>query len=153
MIDKQKEIEFQYSKKHIHSTVMDYIDSNHLEFSIMIEAINTYREKEYDYVNKNLRVAKLNMLSDEIALEIIIATILCTDIIPVQGICTKLCKLGKYDNIIDGVKTAAELLAVTEGFYFDLYHSNHPDNTTGTMGIMGNIKLDLELESFLNMVQ
>lgn len=156
MFTNQEQLEFQYSKKHVKATVLDYIDTETPEFMYTMNQVYKYLNTTYSYKSKDIRIQHLlnqQIELDELVLEILIAVLLVQSINPIQGVCSKLLPVLNFEDRIDGVKTAAELLAVARGYYFDIYAHDYWDNPTGTMGIKSNLVIDLELKDYLNNLQ
>lgn len=156
MFTPQEELEFRYSKRHIKSTILDSIDTETGDYLRLMVNIKEYLSKTYSYESKNKRITHIveqDIDLDVIALEILTAVLPIQSIHPIQGVCTKLSYLFNFEDRLDGVKTAAEILAVTEGVYFELYSHDYWDNSTGTMGIKSNIVLDKDLQNYLDNVQ
>lgn len=153
----QTELELKYSKKYIQSAILDYVDMEDPKFKAMNWEIRLYLSEKYSYDSKNRRVAHVRGLEipiDQLVLEIITATILAKEIVPVQGICTRLANIFNFEDTLDGIKTAAELLAVTEKCgYFELWSFDHALNKTGTLGISSSIAIPAELQEELDLIQ
>ena len=150
MYEIQRNIEDKYSKRNIAKAIYEDIDPNSDVIHEMIDKINNYRCSEYSYESKNNRIAGINISSQEIAIQITAAVIPLTEISPVQGVCGKLAPIFEYKNILDGVKTAAELLAVCEGKLFTLYHADDYRNPTETLGIESNFECSTHVKEFIN---
>lgn len=149
----QEELEFKYSRKFEQQHVKDFINYDDPKLIEMVDKVQAYKNKTYSYESKNLRVMQLDMMSEEIVLMILTCTASIQEIQPVAGICTVLGNKLGFSDVIEGVKTAAELLAVTDGRYFYMYPYNHPDNPTGTMGIKSTLILPIELRNLLDNMQ
>jgi len=150
----QSEIEQQYSRKSIRARVEADIETEQDVFTDVVNAIDKYRAGSY-YASKQARIhGILGMNSHDLALEIFICVLPIREISPIQAVATKLGAQLKPLSLLDGVKTAAELLAVGElsGAY-TIYHSNCPENGTGTMGIRSNYHLDSDTQAFVDQTQ
>lgn len=151
--NEQVDLEMTYSKRHIQSTILDYIDPTTPEFIQLVEAVNEYRNTIYSYDSKNIRIAQIQIPDDQVVIEILSIVLPIQDYTPIQGICNKLSGLFQYDDDLDGIKTAAELLAVTEGPFFDLYSRDYWENPTETIAIKCNQPVEAELVEYLENVQ
>ena len=79
-------------------------------FAATQSAILGYLTGDY-YESKNKRIAHImDITSEDLALEVMIAVLPVTRKSPVQSIATRLANQLGYDNVFDGVRTAAELL-------------------------------------------
>lgn len=150
----QEQVEFTYSKRSISNIVRAEVDEESTTIQMMNDAINKYKSGEYSYQSKRDRVSKLNempMTSMDIAIEIAVLVLPIKVVSPIQAVCSVLGSQLEYHNRLDGIKTAAELLAVCEeaGLY-DIYHSTESDNETGTLGICPNYEVSQEVSDFIN---
>jgi len=147
----QLEVEQNYSRKSIRSKVEADIDTDHFAFKRMIMAIDKYRSLSY-YPSKQARIYQLvGMQSVDIATEIFIVTLPIKEISPIQAVATQLGTNLGIPDLLDSIKTAAELLAVCEGSgAYTIYHSEDFENGTGTMGIMANYALEADTATFIN---
>lgn len=150
MKELQENIEFIYSKKNIADVVRADIDPNSPIIQDMIFKINRYLCGEYSYASKVKRVAQIRLSALQIAEEIAVLVLPIKEISPIQAICSALGAQFGYENRLDGVKTAAELLAVCEGELYTLYHSEDYENETGTLGIKPNYQCSQEVKDFIN---
>jgi len=142
MYQTQIDIEKTYSRANIRNHVMADVEQDHTLFQQMIKLVNAYRTKIY-YSSKMTRLRNLTMSTEDLVIEIFIAVLPVKEINPIQSICTKIGERLGYEVLLDGVKTAAELLAVTESAgLFTIYHSNYHDNETGTMGLKAEYILE-----------
>jgi len=150
MFNEQVEIEAKYSRRCIRARVMADIDQEHAIFKHCLNTIHHYRSQSY-YSTKHVRIGNLTLSDHEIAIELFIAVLPIKEVSPIQSLCTLLgAKLG-YPNLLDGVKTAAELLAVCESSQaYTIYHSSDHVNGTGTLAIQANYALEDDTEAFIN---
>jgi len=150
----QSELEYKYSKKYLSSILIDLIDTKSDIFMSKVQKIKDYKSKDY-YQSKLERVKAIKDIpEDELLITILIAVMATGDrIVPVQGVATKIAYYLGLDNLIKGVITSLELLAVTEEDYFDLYYANHEDNTTGTLGVKCLIKIPKEMQQQIDLIQ
>lgn len=118
-------------------------------FHACVKAIEFYRNTKY-YDTKTKRIEALSIDSHSAALEVFIAVLPIKELSPIQSVATQIGNRLGYQAVLDGVKTAAEIMAVCEasGLY-TLYHSTSPDNDTGTLGVKPNYKLSSDTEAFI----
>ena len=150
MQQNQIDIEQKYSRKSIRARVEADIDVDHQVFKKMVQAIDKYRSGSY-HASKLLRLACIQgMTSHDLATEIFIVTLPIKEISPIQAVATQLGSHLENSELLNGVKTAAELLAVGElsGAY-TIYHSQDHENETGTMGIRANFALEADTAAFV----
>lgn len=150
MKTRQAEIEKQYGRKSIRGRIIDDINPDHLVFKQMTGAIDNYRKGSY-YTSKANRIKKLHdYTNEELAAEVLIAVLPIKDISPIQAVATRIGAALKELELLDGVKVASELLAVTEASgCFSIYHTMDFENNTGTMGIRANYALNPETAAFV----
>ncbi len=150
MYQHQLNIEDKYSRKCIRNKVIADIAQDHICFKKMIEAISTYRIKPY-YKSKQDRIANLTLSNEEIAIEIMIVTLPIVETSPIQSVCTLLGSRLEHSELLDGIKTAAELLAVCEiSKAYTIFHSSDHENGTGTMAIRSEYALEADTQAFIN---
>lgn len=112
----QSEIEHKFSKGSIREVVMGDLNLESEIYFNMVQDIEEYRNQVYSYESKNLRISKLQLSSEDLAKAVMIAIVpLDRDLVPIQSVVASLLGSLKYEDTIDGVKTAAELLAVCSG--------------------------------------
>lgn len=151
MIEQQYEVELEYGRQNIRNVVLGEIDTESPVFMDLVGRIDSYRGKEYGYESKNRRIKELKVPSDEIALELTIAVITIEQVVtPIQVVISKMIPHLKYKNIVDGIKTAAEILAVCEGKLYSLHHSSDYENDTNTLGIKPHMEVSSKTRSFIN---
>ena len=140
----QYEVELKYGKKHIRDKVLVDILDNEVLIDKLSKCITDYRSKEYGYKSKVDRVRNLTPYSREIAIEVIVAVLTVQPIInPIQVVISILLPVLDYDNIVDGIKTAAEVLAVCEDIgLYTIYHHTSDESDLDTLGIQANYELD-----------
>ena len=137
----QLELERRFSKKNLFSVLSQEVNGD--KYVELILNIEEYRSKNY-YETKNARIAVLPE-SLELAHMIVIEILRCKgEITAVQGIAASIAYKLPMDHLA-GVKTALELLAVTDDtFLFELLHANYHGNPTGTLAVMPKVKPSLE---------
>ena len=156
-------IEDRYSRANIRARVLEDIMGSiesglGLAFDKATQAIHQYvygqaSQKYWD--SKLQRIVHLrNMLDDtltinDLVLEILIIVMPMKTAQPIQGPCGRLGGMLGYENIFDGVKTAAELLAVV--CYSDLYDIIPARDSEGdSMSIMPCYSLENETNQFIS---
>lgn len=143
-LEQQAEIETVYSRKNIHDLIKSDVNEDHPIVEHMATLIGEYRESvDSYYKSKQDRVKALKLTNKELAIEIFTVILPVLIVSPIQSLATLLGgKLG-YSELLDGVKTAAELIAVTEpAKAFTIYHSTDELNDTGTLSVRSNFRLD-----------
>lgn len=151
MYELQHTIELTYGKQHIKDVVLKEIDPASKIVQSIIDKINIYRHKTYSYKSKNVRVKSLRPSSIQITIDLIIAVITVEEVVtPVQVVISKLLPHLQYVSVLDGVKTAGEILAVCEGELYSLYHNTDYENATETLGIKPNFQISQETRDFIN---
>lgn len=146
-IARQERIEEHFSKQNIHKAIMDDIKSSNLGdiYENAVLAIETYKAKKYSYDSKNERVAQLFVYSDdELCREVIASICLSTEPQPIQSVAARLASKLHYVDSVQGITTAAELLAVTciSGL-FDIYAPNNSE--TGMMQVHNKLNLSFDV--------
>jgi len=146
----QEEIEATYSRKNIRKLILADIDKQADVFIDCIRIVEAYRIKPY-YASKQERVAKLALDSESVVVELFAAILTKSDMNPIQAIATQMGNRLGYQYIIDGIKTAAEIVAICEvsGLY-TLYHADHPDNETSTLGVLPHYGLGKETKGSID---
>tara|TARA_B110000914_G_scaffold221954_1_gene234599 strand:+ start:133 stop:951 length:819 start_codon:yes stop_codon:yes gene_type:complete len=113
----------------------------------LVFSIETYLNQEYSYDSKNARIKEIRVESIDIAYQLAASVIRCNGkITPIQGICTALAPL-LHTKLLDGIRTASEIIAVCEGKLYDLLAHDYKDNTTGTLALEPKIKPSLNVLS------
>lgn len=125
--------EGKFSRKNIRKHIIKDIIKTPLfedKFEKCVELIIKYCNKSYyNSKNKRLRILKQNMCPRNIAAELLIATIPIKTITPIQGVAAKLGTIFGFDNIFEGVQTAAEIIAVCASVdLYDLFSPGSADN-------------------------
>jgi len=145
----QKEIEQQYSRKNIRTRVMMDINPEHEVFKAMVKEITKYRSGNY-YISKQERISKLVLTSQDIASELLTVILPIKEVSPVQSLATQLGAQLGFTQLLDAVKTAAELIAVCEiSKAYTIYHSGDFENRTGTLGVRPNFSLEDHTADFI----
>ncbi len=147
----QEHTERKYSKKNIQKVIMEEINSSKevcLKVNQCISLVNDYMFKEY-WESKNIRIQHLM----NIDIEVVITDILCV-IMPEDGTQLYTSVVGqiaprlKYDNLLDGLKTAAELVAVLEPA--GLYQILRAQATkSGMMEVYGSYSLKPKTKKYI----
>lgn len=145
----QKEIEDKYSRKGIRARVLQDIDTESLVFLKCITTINQLFAGQY-FQSKMDRLAKCTTTTYDIAIELFASILVVKGMSPIQALATQIGNRIGYEDLLEGVKTAAEIIAVCEvsGLY-DIYHSSNPDNETGTLAIRPNFTLSDDVLDFV----
>jgi len=146
----QKQIEAKYSRKNIRTHIMMDINPEHDVFKSIVKEITKYRSGSY-YNSKQERISKLVLTSQDIASELLAVILPVKEVSPVQSLATQLGVQLGLNNLLDAIKTAAELIAVCEisGAY-TIYHSADFHNKTGTLAVQPNFSLDEHTAEFIN---
>jgi len=132
-MNKQELLETTYSRRGLMSSLKDDTD---LESIVgLVFAIETYKNQQYSYESKNLRIKEIRVESLDIAYHLAASIMRCNgEITPIQGLCGSLAPL-LAEKLLDGVKTAAEIIAVCEGKLYELLAHDYSENPTGTLAI------------------
>lgn len=149
----QSDIEKQYSRKTIRELVKSDVDASSQVFKDCVKAVNIYTAKSY-YDSKDKRIKELLMhtiTTEEIVTELFASVLPYQVITPIQSIAANLGSRLGYAYIIDSIKTASEIIAVCEpsGLY-TIYHSEHPENDTATLGIQAHYSLSQHVITYIN---
>jgi len=150
----QQQIEDTYSRRSIRQHVMQDIDTESTVYIACVEAVNMYTADNRYYASKLKRVEHLymhsNLTTEDIVTELFIAVLPIKEISPIQSVAAQLGNRLGFNHVLDGVKTASELIAVCElsGLY-SIYHSSDAENGTGTLGIQSHYSLDQEVQDFI----
>ena len=132
----QLAVEDRYSRKNIRAKVQQDIDIENKVFKNMVKKIDAYRTGKY-YSSKQARVNNISLTSKELAEELLIAILPIKEISPIQAITTQIAQKLNYSILLDGVKTAAEVIAVCECTgIFTIFMSTAHKNETGTLAIL-----------------
>lgn len=142
--EQQANVEQTYSRKNIRELVRADVNPDHPIFLNICECINKYRMNATSYYSSKFeRVGSLKQTNEEIALELLSVLLPIQEVSPIQSLSSQLGLFLGYDKILDGIKTAAELIAVCEksGAY-TIYKHTDEVNETGTLSVRSNFKLD-----------
>ena len=144
--EQQLKIEQKYASKNVWGVVKESIDPEHEVITRMEELITDYRTKTYSYESKQQRIDSISLHSQDIAEIICAAVLMLTSMSPIQAVATRLAHHLKFDSLLDGIKTSAELLAVCEasGLY-TIYKASDPNNVVETLGIEPNYQLEASI--------
>jgi len=144
-MEQQKLMETMYSRRGLMTSLKDDVDL--VSITDLVFSIETYINQQYSYDSKNVRVSEIRVESLDIAYQLAASVIRCNGVItPIQGICSALAPLLN-DKLLDGVRTAAEILAVCEGKLYDLLAHDYEGNPTGTLAVEPKIKPSLSVLS------
>jgi len=139
-------VEKRYSRRNIRGLVKADVNPEHLVFLNITQLIYNYRMGAFGYYqSKADRVMALQgkLTNEEIASELLAVLLPIQEVSPIQSLASQIGLALGYDNILDGVKTGAELIAVCEqsGAY-TIYKHTDELNETGTLSVRSNFKLD-----------
>lgn len=148
----QSQLEQQYSRKAIRQHVIADIDMESEAYTKCISAVQQYMRGNY-YASKDKRIKELqgNITNiDDIVIELFIAVLPIEDMSPIQSVAAQLGNRLGFRHLLDGVKTASEIIAVCElsGLY-TLYHEQDHGNKIGTLGLQPNFSLNPETLEFI----
>lgn len=142
MFATQVEVENDFSKKNLRKIIEQTVNRDHPITQQMVQLVQAYRLGNY-YQSKQKRIEQLTMSSEDIVLAILVSIFPVQEISPMQAVATELGQRLGFSNLLDGVKTASELLAIcTKADAYDIYHSQDSENDTGTIGIRCNYALE-----------
>jgi len=144
--EKQAITELVYSRKNIRGLVKADVNPEHPIFLSIVSLLNKYRHQAGGaYPSKAIRIRYLDgkFTDEEIATELLAVLLPIQEVSPIQSLASQIGLALGYDNILDGVKTGAELIAVCEqsGAY-TIYKHTDELNETGTLSVRSNFKLD-----------
>lgn len=143
--EQQANVEAVYSRKNIRGLVKADVNPDHPVFKDICLHIAKYLMDAHSYYDsKRIRVLHLALTPiEDIALELLAVLLPIQEVSPIQSLASQLGAHFKYDNLLDGVKTGAELIAVCEqsGAY-TIYKHTDELNETGTLSVRSNFKLD-----------
>lgn len=144
--EQQANVEQVYSRKNIRNLVKEDVNPEHPVFLDICRLIQTYRHQAGGaYPSKAIRIRYLDgkITNEEIATELLAVLLPIQEVSPIQSLASQIGLALGYDNILDGVKTGAELIAVCEqsGAY-TIYKHTDELNETGTLSVRSNFKLD-----------
>lgn len=139
----QATIEDKYAKNHNKERILKDISNLVYKIDQLTASITEYANQEY-YDSKTIRLATVRSLEPrEVALEVISAVITIQGKQPIQGISGSLSGYFKYDDPIDGIKTAAECIALASKL--DICNIIPArDSEIGSMLVESNYSLDRE---------
>mgnify|MGYP006075858401 CR=1 FL=1 len=145
----QELVETTYSRKFIKEKVLEDISSLDSELNFAEIAVLEYLLKSY-YTSKNIR---LEYLSSTNTREIVL--MVCSVVLPlrhqtsIQAVVGQIANYLDYESIFDGVKTAAELLAVMAPSGLFTIIPARSSGGEGSMLIQSNVTLDKKTEEFI----
>jgi len=142
--EQQALTELVYSRRNIRGLVKEDVNPEHPVFlDIAVRIAKYLMDSATMYDSKKLRIAKITHLPiEEIATELLAVLLPIQEVSPIQSLASQLGVYLGYDNLLDGVKTGAELIAVCEqsGAY-TIYKHTDELNDTGTLSVKSNFKL------------
>ena len=143
--EQQANVELIYSRKNIRGLVKEDVNPEHPVFMDICSHIAAYLLSTVSYYDsKKERVLKIAHIPiEDIATELLAVLLPIQEVSPIQSLASQLGLFFEYDNLLDGVKTGAELIAVCEqsGAY-TIYKHTDELNETGTLSVRSNFKLD-----------
>ena len=149
MILEQIIIEDKYSRKNIRAKIMKDIEKSDSELHQLIvkgmfQIQHYYDELDTYWGSKQNRVRQLmrsNVSLEDIVIDILTMVLPVSGAQPIQGVVGQLAEHLDYDELFDGIQTAAELVAVV--CYSDLYDIiPASDSDTGSLMIQSNFTLE-----------
>jgi hypothetical protein len=147
----QEIVEEMYSRKNIHAVILKDIDcgSDSLLWP-MAEAIAEYRAKIY-YDSKNTRIQQLSPFNNlDLAIEMHIVILPLEGIVPIQQAVALLSNYLDFDDQLEGLKTASELIAVCSNVgLYSLHHRATTTNHTDTLAIESHYTLSTTALEFI----
>ena len=144
-MEQQKLLETTFSRRGLMTSLKDDVDL--VSITDLVFSIETYINQQYTYDSKNERIKAIKVESLDIAYQLAANIMRCNGTItPVQGICTSLAPL-LHNKLLDGIRTASEILAVCEGKLYDLLAHNYENNPTGTLAIEPKLKPSIDVLS------
>ena len=150
---KQHEIEQQYARKNIREHVKNDLDIQDIVFLRCIIEVNTLFDGEY-YDSKNRRLSACNVTTTDIVTELYIAVLALDRMTPIQSVATQIGQHLGYSELLDGIKTAAEVIAVCESTgVLTIYKSTNENNETGTLAIWPNYIISPETKQYIQQTQ
>jgi len=151
MFEAQYRTELKYSKKHIKDVVLEEVNLESPIIKDLMKSIDEYRTGEYSYGSKCKRIQGLKTSSLKLAIDLtVIVLTIEAEVSPIQVVISQLISSMHYKNILDAVKTAAEIIAVCEGELYSLLHSSNEDNGTGTLSIKPNYEVSTNVRKFID---
>jgi hypothetical protein len=109
-------LEMQYNRRFARTRVLHDIQGEQKkkvrkDYAKAIKAIDKYRFGEY-YQSKNERLKNLTLSSEELLQEVLASVCVGEGEQPIQASASRMTKHLGYDNIMDGIKTASELIGL-----------------------------------------
>ena len=156
----QSVIEGRYARKNIREKVLLKINlavGGELlnPFRIACANLNEYLASTPPYKSKQIRINHVNELIHDkkvsvidIVTEVILVVFQVEGISTIQSVCGQLSHLFQFEDIFDGIKTAAEILAVIcESDLYDIIPAQ--DSETGSLLVESNYSLDEETKQYI----
>lgn len=147
----QVEIEQKFDRKNIREYVFaDIYASLNLPISKAEDLLSSYIHNSTYYQSKLTRLQHLKSKSTlEIVMETLVLVLPLSTAQPIQGVAGQLGIHLGYDDVMEGVKTAAEILAVlAQTDMFDLIPARSSE--TGSIMIISNYRLEDSTLDFIN---
>ena len=148
----QKAVEETFSRKGIRQHVINDIDTESVVFLSCVKCVDQLLNGAY-YKSKNARYQFLKdseLTTFDIVTELFIAILPVEEITPIQSVATQLGNRLGFSNLLDGVKTASEIIAVCERTrLYTIYHSSDETNDTGTLALEPRYQANQETIDFI----
>jgi hypothetical protein len=156
--DKSKEtmqclLEMKYSRQFIRGRVLNEINNMNLtkDYDHAVKLVDNYRFGEY-YESKEKRLQQLVLNSQEIVLEVLAAVCVNKGEQPIHATASRLANNLGYENTLEGIKTAAELIGLigseTEALYWIVLPTRRKVLSTDSI-----VQLSEELSLFIEQCQ
>tara|TARA_B110000483_G_scaffold159037_1_gene188759 strand:+ start:938 stop:1804 length:867 start_codon:yes stop_codon:yes gene_type:complete len=144
-MEKQELLETTFSRRGLMTSLKDDVDIKSI--ADLVFSIEGYLNTQYSYDSKNARVSEIVVDSLDIAYHLAANIMRCNGVItPIQSICTSMAPLLN-SKLLDGVRTASEIIAVCEGKLYDLLAHDYEDNPTGTLAVEPKLIASLDVLS------
>jgi len=151
-------IEDTYNRDQIRDLVHSDIKDSDIQDRIQTasDALYAYFDKEYSYDSKNVRLdavlAQDGFSIDKLIEEIMIIVIPEEKPVQIQAMAGKLAPFFKFENIWDGIKTAAEVLVVAcESDIYDIIPASN--TSSGSIEVKSNFVLSPETRDKIDVMQ
>lgn len=141
--------EYIYSRKHIDKYIKDFIESSMMDkVSMGVTLLDEYRNKEYSYESKNLRVAQLaNLDLEELVISVFTAVAYCQTPELFTSVSAQLASRLKFSEKKEGIQTIAEILAVLcQTDAFDILK----EDKFASLVVLSRIPLEERLLRYIN---
>jgi hypothetical protein len=149
----QYEIEQKFDRKNIRAHILRDISSGLEEpIELSVRLLTEYMTNKTYYMSKLDRLQKLDASLEgvlKIVTEVCILVLPLSTAQPIQGVAGQLGILLDYEDVLEGVKTAAEILAVmAQTDLFNLIPARSSE--TGSIMIISNYRLEDSTLDFIN---